>query len=232
MSFNMGCDPELMCHRRGFYVPASNYFRQNSSFGLDGCESIAECRPGISSSPIDLTAKLRTVIEYGHQKAPDIEFYAGHYVDNHPIGGHIHFGVPADPETTNSLDIVMYSLSNCIDDKAQRQRREKSGYGKRKAVRNKEYGFEYRTPGSWLLSPAVTLVNLTFAKLAVIAARDYKLDLEDIKGRKHSDTFLKNLSEYIPAIPNDCKEGLNLFPLLLESKIDWNQNILPNWGLN
>jgi hypothetical protein len=109
MSFTIGCDPELLCRREGRYVPAHNYFKSNSSFGLDGCESIAECRPGYSESPIDLTAKLRTIIEYGHEKAPQLEFYAGHYVDDHSIGGHLHFSISPNPEIVSSLDTILYS---------------------------------------------------------------------------------------------------------------------------
>jgi len=231
MSFTIGCDPELLCRREGRYVPAHNYFKSNSSFGLDGCESIAECRPGYSESPIDLTAKLKTIIEYGHEKAPQLEFYAGHYVDDHPIGGHLHFSVSPNPEIVSSLDIILYSLSNCIDDKQQRQRRERSGYGKRKAIRTKHYGFEYRTPGSWLLCPSTTLVTITLAKLAVIGATEDHLDFEQIKGRQHSSTFLKNLKNYLIAIPDDCREGLKELDMLLDKALNWNENILPNWGI-
>jgi hypothetical protein len=42
MSFTIGCDPELICRRNGQVVPAHNYFKSQSSFGLDGCESTAE----------------------------------------------------------------------------------------------------------------------------------------------------------------------------------------------
>ena len=58
MSFTIGADPELICHRNGQFVPAHNFFKSNSSFGLDGCESTAEIRPGFSESPIDLTSKI------------------------------------------------------------------------------------------------------------------------------------------------------------------------------
>jgi hypothetical protein len=81
MSFTIGCDPELLCHHNDKYVSASNYFKNNPSFCLDGCECIAEVRPGYSDSPIDLTAKIHQIIEYGHSKAPDLEFYTGHFQD-------------------------------------------------------------------------------------------------------------------------------------------------------
>lgn len=74
--FTIGCDPELICHRHGRFVPASDYFKANSSFGLDGCEVTAEIRPGFSESPVDLTAKIFQILEYGHDKATELEFYA------------------------------------------------------------------------------------------------------------------------------------------------------------
>ena len=166
MSFTLGADPELICHRNGQFVPAHNFFKSNSSFGLDGCESTAEIRPGFSESPVDLTSKIYQILDYGHDKAPDLEFISGHYVNDYSIGGHTHFSIDPLPEVIDGLDIVLGSLSNCIDDKMQRQKRERSGYGKKGAYRRKSYGFEYRTPGSFLLSPSVTLVHFTLAKLS------------------------------------------------------------------
>ncbi|NUN10329.1 MAG: hypothetical protein HUU54_14235 [Ignavibacteriaceae bacterium] len=69
MSFTIGCDPELLCRREGRYVPVYHYFKQNSSFGLDGSENIAELRSGFSESPLYLTAKIKIVLEYGYSKA-------------------------------------------------------------------------------------------------------------------------------------------------------------------
>jgi hypothetical protein len=231
MSFTIGCDPELACYKNGSFTSAHNYFKSNSSFGLDGCESIAEIRPGFSESPIDLTAKIKTILEYGHKKAPDIEFYAGHYHSGYAIGGHIHLSVAPTAEVVDALDTVLYSLSNCIDDKTQRQKREKTGYGKRRAYRRKAYGCEYRSQGSFLLSISTTLVTLTLAKLAVLGVTENELNFPNLKARQHSSTFLKNLKNYLITIPEDCREGLKELDMLLDKKLDWNRNILPNWGI-
>lgn len=171
-SFTLGEDPELLCRLNGKYVSAHNYFKSNLSFGLDCCEAIAEVRPGFSESPIDITSKVFQILEYGHTKAPDKEFYAGHFVDNLSLGGHLHFSIQPEPNIVEALDTVLYSLSNCIDDREQRAKREKCGYGKRKATRKQPHGFEYRTPGSWLLSLSTTLVTFTLAKLAVIGVTE------------------------------------------------------------
>lgn len=231
-SFTIGCDPELVARRNGKFVHAHNFYKSSSSFGLDGCESIAELRPGWSESAIDLTAKIYQILEYGNSKHPELEFISGHFVDNFSLGGHIHFSLQPTPEIINNLDTVLYSLSNCIDDREQRNKRERSGYGKRKAFRKQPHGMEYRTPGSWLLSPSTALVSLTLAKLAALGASELDLNFEEIKGRQHSQTFLRNFKNHFSEIPSDCEEGLKeLDQLLSKGTLNWNQNILPNWGL-
>ncbi len=114
MCFTLGCDPELICRRNGQFISADRYFKQNSSFGLDGCESTAEVRPGYSESPIDLTSKIYQILDYGDSKADDLEFYSCHFVDDYAIGGHIHFSIQPEPNIIKSLDIVLGSLSSCI----------------------------------------------------------------------------------------------------------------------
>ena len=227
----LGCDPELVCRLNGQFTSASNYFRFRSSMGLDGNEEIAEIRPGYSTSPIDLTAKIRSVLEYGHEQNPDLEFYAGHYVDDYPIGGHIHLGVEATLDIIDGLDIVLSSLSEIIDDKEQVIKRRESGYGKKKAYRNKSYGMEYRTPGSFLLSPTIALVTFTLAKLTVVAVTEDGLTFDTFKARDSSHAFLSKLKSYLKTIPEDCEAGLEALQELLSKQINWNENILPNWGL-
>jgi len=60
MSFTIGADPELVARR---FVRANKCFRFNSSFGTDGNSDICEIRPGYCESPIELTAKIKTVLE-------------------------------------------------------------------------------------------------------------------------------------------------------------------------
>jgi hypothetical protein len=127
MPLTLGCDPELVCKINGKFHPASDFFKMNSSMGLDGCNSVAEIRPGYSESPVDLTAKLRYILEYGHQKEKDLEFYSGHYVEGYPIGGHIHISVSPTPHVINSLTTNLDALSNCIDDLEQRLKRSYTG---------------------------------------------------------------------------------------------------------
>ena len=227
----LGCDPELVCRVNGQFTSASNYFRFRSSMGLDGNEEIAELRPGFCTSPIDLTAKIRTVLEYGHEQNPDLEMYAGHYVDDYPIGGHIHLGVEATLDIIDGLDIVLSSLSNVIDDEEQVIQRRESGYGKKKSYRNKSYGLEYRTPGSFLLSPTIALVTFTLAKLTVVAVTEDELVFDSLKERDDPHAFLSKFKSYLKTIPEDCEAGLDALEELLSKEINWGEDILPNWGL-
>lgn len=230
-SFTLGCDPELICKRDGVFVPADEYFKSRSSFGLDGNTSVAEVRPGYSENPLELTAKIQKIIEYGHDKAPALEFYAGHYQSNFPIGGHIHFGLDPESRFVNALDIVLGSLSECIDDEDQRYQRERTGYGKKGAYRANDHGFEYRTCGSWLLSPSVTLVTLTLAKLSILSVAEHNTDFIKVKGLQKPCEFLKGLKDNLPVIPKDCLEGLSQLDTLLKIDLDWDTDILPNWGI-
>ena len=72
MSFTICADAELICHCNGQFVPVHNFFKSNSSFGLDVCESPAEIHPGFSESPVDLTSKVYKILDYGHDKASDL----------------------------------------------------------------------------------------------------------------------------------------------------------------
>jgi hypothetical protein len=229
----IGCDPELVCRRNGEFTSARDYFKFRSSMGLDGNEEIAEIRPGYSTSPIDLTAKIRTVLEYGHEQNPELEFYAGHYVDSNPIGGHIHLGVEANNDIIDGLDIVLSSLSNVIDDEEQVVQRRESGYGIKKSYRNKSYGLEYRTPGSFLLSPTIALITFTLAKLTVVAVTEDDIKFNELKGEDHPFIFLSKFRGYLKTIPEDCEAGLDALEelLLKEEQINWDEDILPSWGL-
>ena len=138
--FTIGADPELVVRKQGSFCSADNFFKANSSMGLDGCSSIAEVRPGYSESPIDLSSKIFQILSYGHSKQPELEFISGHYANDFALGGHIHFSISPEPKIISALDIVLRSLSNCIDDKEQRCKRERTGYGKISSYRKKYYG--------------------------------------------------------------------------------------------
>ncbi|MFA6978587.1 MAG: hypothetical protein WC209_04605 [Ignavibacteriaceae bacterium] len=42
---------------------------------------------------------------------------------------------------------------------------------------------------------------------------------------------MKNLKNHLVSIPDDCREGLKELDMLLDKTLNWNENILPNWGI-
>ncbi len=83
----------------------------------------------------------------------------------------------------------------------------------------------------FFLSPSVTLVHFTLSKLTVVGVLEDKVDFNELKNRQHSCTFLKSLKHSLHTIPEDCREGLKELDTLLGKRLNWNQDILPNWGL-
>ena len=67
----------------------------------------------------------------------------------------------------------------------------------------------------FFLSPSVTLVHLTLAKLAVIGVLEDKINFVELKNGHHSCTFLKHLKHNLHTIPDDCQEGLKELDTLL-----------------
>jgi hypothetical protein len=232
MAITLGCDPELILRRDDRISPAHDHFKAKSPFGTDGCSNVAEIRPGFSESPVDLTSKIYQILEYGAGKvSEELEFLAGHFQLGYPIGGHIHFGLSPQSKYVRNLDITLESFSSCVDDKAQKRRRRSHGYGELSATRRKGWGFEYRTPGSFLISPAVTLVTLTLAKLSVLAGEE-GIDLVSVRGGRSAPAFLKTIRDLSLYIPDDCQEGLDELELILNRpRPDWSVDIKPNWGL-
>lgn len=242
--FTIGCDPELIMAKNGRIIPADSYLEFKSSFGTDGCDAVTELRPGYDSNPIALTAKIKKILDYGAGQIPaDVGLYSGHFQYDYPIGGHIHIGMSMESRfIIMNMNIALEALSNCIDDIAQRDERRSSGYGQIGDYRENNWGFEYRTPGSWLLSPATTLSYLTMAKLAVLAYTEQKdrlkpvVSLDTIHSIYGDKKLLENIGTIyedtlkIP-IPDDCVKGIKVIQELIKVKINWNDNIRSYWRL-
>ena len=107
MSFTLGCDPELICRRNGQFVPANNFFKSNSSFGLDGCDQLQKFALDILNHLLTSHQKYIRYLNMVTTNIPDLEFYAGHYVDDHTIGGHTHFSISPEGKIIEALDVVL-----------------------------------------------------------------------------------------------------------------------------
>lgn len=235
---SIGCDPEFLCAINGQFQPAHNFFENRGGadeIGVDGCSSVGELRPGHSPSPLDIVTKIRLDLQKIYDEYPELQLYSGHHKFNYPIGGHIHIGatyVKSNPKAIDNIDCLLWTLSDVLDDLSERDTRLKTGYGKRKALDQKPYGIEYRSPGSWLHSPAVALVNLAVAGIAAYNPHINFAYYSSIMYNKKR--FLNHLSK-LPGIiiPEDYAYPLTVLSGLLakRNKINWKQDIFTNWGI-
>lgn len=180
----LGADLEFMLRgKTGKIVPASRYFPRKGEVGCDdrtlhgdaGLLPLAEIRPPAATSPLRLVEHIRGALTEAAQLCPSrkIKWVAGSMpFRGFPIGGHIHFsGVAPGSRLVRMLDTyVGLPVALLEEPLTARVRRQK--YGFLGDTRRKPHGgFEYRTPGSWLVSPEISTAVLC---LADIAAREFE----------------------------------------------------------
>ncbi len=103
------------------------------------------------------------------------------------IGGHTHFSIDPLPEIIDGLGYCSWSsLRTALMIKCRDKKENDLVMVRKVLIRRKSYGFEYRTPGSFLLSPSVTLVHFTFSKLTVVGVLEDKVDFNELKNRQHT----------------------------------------------
>lgn len=183
----LGADPEFVLrHRRtGRTVSAARFFSRWGVVGLDrACFKrngvliypLAEVRPAPSPDPLELVENLRRAFARaasavrGHR----ISFQAGGtMLRRFSIGGHIHFSnARLSTDLLRALDnylaLPVLLLENPVSSRLRRPR-----YGYLGDWRPQPHGgFEYRTPGSWVISPQYAAAVLCLAKAV---AQEYPL---------------------------------------------------------
>jgi hypothetical protein len=189
----LGADVELMLRNQaGKMVLASKYFSRKGRVGCDDRSiqfdgrrlPLLELRPEPDTSPLGLLANLRDTMLEATRKInrPQVEWRAGSMpFPRYCTGGHIHFsGVPFSSRLVKALDnYVGLPLMMVEDEQTAKQRRPR--YGFLGDVRYKDYGgFEYRTPGSFVVDPDVTAAALCLAYVVAVHHRDLPIaDLYD-----------------------------------------------------
>lgn len=174
----IGTDPEIIfTDETGKLVPASNYLNKDGKFGLDGHAWIAELRPDHAVFPRDLVENIRKTLSTEAERLSHLMWLAGPWLKDKPMGGHLHFGVPLEDRFVDALDNqlgFLLALSEPKEGAITRRTLKFQGshddhpYGILGNIRPKPYGFEYRTPASYLASPGVALATITAAKAIVV----------------------------------------------------------------
>nr|MBO2471691.1 hypothetical protein [Bacillota bacterium] len=183
----LGADPEFILRNRrtGRTVSAARFFPRWGVVGLDrACFKrngvliypLAEVRPPPSPDPLELVENLRRAIAKAASavRGRRISFEAGGTsLRSFSIGGHIHFSnVRLSTDLLRALDnylaLPVLMLENPVSSRLRRPR-----YGYLGDWRPQPHGgFEYRTPGSWVVSPHYAAAVLCLAKAV---AQDYPL---------------------------------------------------------
>ena len=201
--FLMGTDVEVMLKNAnsGKMVLASQFFSRKGKIGCDDRSiqfdgkrlPLLELRPDADSNPLALIANLKKLMVEASTtiNRRGIEWRAGSMpFKPYSIGGHIHFsGVPFTGHLVRALDnYVGLPLMVVEDQRTAVPRRKRYGfYGD---IRHKDYGgFEYRTPGSFLVSPEITAAAICLSYIVAIHHRE--LPVFDIYDRNLQESFFQ-----------------------------------------
>ena len=162
----IGADPELAIisplNKR--YVGAQTVFNPTNptraEFGFDGNPNTVELRPKPSENPLEVATNIFNILDNAKRQYPQVFRMDLKPSDtNLIVGGHIHFGHPvlkggrsSLSVFTNPLDYLLAVPLSLVEVPEHRKARVLNGsYGKLGDYRDDvSWGFEYRTPASWL----------------------------------------------------------------------------------
>lgn len=230
-SLLMGADLEFMLKTRHGKIALASHFFPNS--GKVGCDArsmqgnpaqkpLAELRPEPAATPEELCQHISVTLN----EATDLlsrqfpTWLAGSAPFPHyPVGGHIHFsGVPFTGHLVNLLDLYVGLPIMLIEDPRTVIRR-RPKYGFLGDVRHKPYGgFEYRTPGSFLVDPEIALGALALAYICVL--HQATLPLLPFNTRGHVRAFYKGDRDFLLPLAQSVHKELALtatYPLYQEA---------------
>lgn len=244
MDYLLGADPELRLWDKGHSIIADDVIRDgnfDAQFGIDGSSVAVELRPTPTDSPTAMVQGIRGLLLSGYSKLK-MEMRAGTGVaGGHPIGGHIHLGIP-DVEG-RTLDFFIGLPLAALEPARGRSYRREAGYGRWGDYREQPWGWEYRTPSSWLVSPATTrialalswIVGKNFWELSKLIPRTWQAPRWD----SESDVFTSQANSILGILSNhpDYKHiarMLEPFGFLTDVIGDWSEgrNLVDTWRLD
>ncbi len=178
----LGADPEFALLRPdGRLASAARYLPPHGPVGCDAVPvgrrlryPVAELRPAPAADPAALASALRSLLLQASQRigASGLRWLAGGMpVPGLALGGHLHLsGVPLTSRLLRTLDSCVALPLALVEGAGARTRRPR--YGWLGDFRRQPHGgFEYRTPPSWLVSPAAARAAFALALLAAAEER-------------------------------------------------------------
>jgi hypothetical protein len=252
----IGSDLEVMLRNpQGKMVLASRYFTRRGRIGCDDRSvqmdgkrlPLLEFRPDPAQNPVTLVSNLRQLMTRAAHTVnrEGVEWRAGSMPFRpYCTGGHIHFsGVPFSSYFVRVLDNYLgIPLMLIEDNKTAELRRPK--YGFLGDVRMKPWGFEYRTPASFIVSPEVTAA--AFCLAYVIAVHHRELPVYDVYEPNVQFAFYQGEKERLrPLIERNLtqvrklrtyeqyREMIEPFFRMIETGATWDENmdVRLAWGV-
>lgn len=182
--FSIGTDPELVCLRTdGTPIYVRDIIPVAGKFGADGHGFIAELRPDAAIDPKILVENTRETLAAGHLALGKYPWYAGPWIADKPLGGHLHFGTKATDGILDALHFQLGIMLALIEPPEQARTRRNTplggvgggGFMNNRGIpygllgdwREKPYGFEWRTPSSFIVSPGISLGVFALAKAII-----------------------------------------------------------------
>jgi hypothetical protein len=243
----LGADPEFMLvnSRSGRMVAASEFFPKEGMVGCDAIRlpnrqqrPIAEIRPRPDRDPQNLISNIREALRSANRMAPyqNVKWVAGSQpFPGYSIGGHIHFSnVSLNSGLLRALDNYLGIPVFLIEDQVTAVKRRRR-YGRLSDYRLKSHGgFEYRTPGSWLVSKDIATAVLCLAKIVV--SRYYELNGNYLNNAEAQLAFYKGNQDYFRAIfpqlwdeiealdlAQQYAAEISLIPWMIKNRIAWDE---------
>lgn len=258
VEIKLGADPEFMIanSKNNKMIPASDFFPRD---GLVGCDNIripsrqqrpvAELRPKPDTSPLILYENIKLALEQANKMVPykNIKWLAGSQpFSGYSIGGHIHFSnLKLNNHILRALDNYL-GLSIFLIENPTTAVRRRHKYGQLAEFREKDHGgFEYRTPGSWLITPEITLAVLCLAK--IVSSNYKKLNRNVFVNLEAHRAFYNGDQQYFRPLFEDIwgdiqaldsykeyKNELQVIRDMITENKTWNekQDIRKAWSLN
>ncbi len=217
-TLKLGLDPEFLITHNGELTSAHLLLGtvKEGKIGTDGFREgyreIGELRPD-PGTPRELVENVRKLYLSLNVilkvKANEYKVFAGGGErHNFALGGHIHFNIPSHVVLTQLLDDFIGKTLKGLDGAGRPQRRD---YGRLSDVRSKPYGFEYRTPPSFIGKPdlfaGVVAVAYCLAKTWMKVVEDgvtftYNdvVDASDFHALEGYDEYASEIDDFVSYI--------------------------------
>jgi len=184
-----------------------------TDIGCDGSRIIGELRPAFSVDPVEHFKNITILIKKLYNRIyktnvcksnEKVSIVSGGYVNNRPLGGHIHIGFKSNKYwlynflknglTYNSIPTVDLSIDKIfsyvlsfysgiplfLTENIEQAIERRKKYGKFGEYREKEdYGIEWRMLSSWIVSPEIAISTLVLSY--VIADEIYNTIINNLK---------------------------------------------------